>query len=174
MPVTPFHGGPALVVKALAGRHFSFAAFVSTQVIIDIESISNILLERWPVHAHLHTVLGSLAVAVAVIAVGKRPLSALNRWLRRVSIRRNAESPLAETFAPLSWSALAFGAVFGGLSHVALDGMMHADVMPFSPWSDANPLLIEAAFSAIHLACALAGFVGVGIWLLAQRSIRSH
>jgi hypothetical protein len=170
MPVTPFHGGPALVVKALAGRHFSFGAFVATQVIIDIESISNILLRRWPVHAHLHTVVGSLAVAVAVIAVGKWPLSALNRWLRRVtSGRRDSPSRFADAFAPLSWSSLVFGAVFGGLSHIALDAMMHRDMMPLSPWSAANPLLIEGAFSAIHLACAVVGFVGFGMWVLLAR-----
>ncbi len=29
----------------------------------------------------------------------------------------------------------------GGLSHPLLDGLMHADVRPFMPWSDSNPFL---------------------------------
>jgi len=38
MPFTPFHFGPGLAVKSLAGNYFSFLLFAFTQVVIDLES----------------------------------------------------------------------------------------------------------------------------------------
>ena len=55
MPFTPLHFGPGLLLKAAAPRHVSFTAFVASQVLIDLESLYNILRGAWPVHRELHT-----------------------------------------------------------------------------------------------------------------------
>src|SRR6185503_16141656 len=83
MPVTPFHLGPALVVKAIFRERFSLGVFTLVQGVIDVESIANILLNRWPVHADLHTVLGALAVSAVCAVVGRPLVSWLNRRLPR-------------------------------------------------------------------------------------------
>ena len=62
MPVTPFHLGAALPLKPLAGRRLSLGVFALVQIGIDLESGYNLLLDRWPVHARLHTLPGALAV----------------------------------------------------------------------------------------------------------------
>jgi hypothetical protein len=38
MPVTPFHFGPSLLVKAAAPRSFSMIAFGVSQIVIDCET----------------------------------------------------------------------------------------------------------------------------------------
>lgn len=164
MPLTPFHGGPALLVRAAARRRFSFAVFTATQIAIDLESGANLALGRWPVHAHLHTVLGSLVVAAVVALAMRRPLSALNRALaRRVPPR------LAAELGDITWPAAAIAAAFGALSHIALDAMMHADMQPFAPFTAGNPLLLDDSFTWIHRACALAGLAGALLWLVLTR-----
>lgn len=164
MPITPFHGGPALLIRGAARRQFSFAVFTATQIAIDLESGANLALGRWPVHAHLHTVLGASLVALVVALLSRRPLSALNR-----ALARRAPPRLAAELGDITWPAAAIGAAFGALSHIALDAMMHADMQPFAPFAPGNPLLIDGSFAAIHRACAIAGLAGVLLWLALTR-----
>lgn len=42
MPLTPSHFGPALLVKSLAPRRFSWGAFIAATVVIDCETAYNI------------------------------------------------------------------------------------------------------------------------------------
>jgi membrane-bound metal-dependent hydrolase YbcI (DUF457 family) len=68
-----------------------------------------------------------------------------------------------------SWSALGVlsGGLAGGLSHPLLDGIMHADLRPFMPWSDVNPFLGLIGLAQLHLACvaaAIAGAVCLTLW----------
>ena len=48
------------------------------------------------------------------------------KWLGKASIGNTA-----------AWS----GALIGAWSHLLLDSFMHEDIKPFSPFTDANPLL---------------------------------
>ena len=60
----------------------------------------------------------------------------------------------------------------GVYSHVALDSLMHADIRPFAPFSQANPLYQLVSLSTLHLGCVLAGAGGLlllGLRLLARR-----
>jgi membrane-bound metal-dependent hydrolase YbcI (DUF457 family) len=54
------------------------------------------------------------------------------------------------------------GGLVGGVSHVVLDAIMHWDMHPLRPWSQANPLL-SAPFP-IHLACVAMGVIGVALY----------
>ena len=56
---------------------------------------------------------------------------------------------------------MALGAIAGTYSHVVLDSLMHADMRPFAPFSDANPLLGAVFLNTLHGFCLLAGLVGV-------------
>ena len=153
MPFTPYHFGPGVLAKSLAPRRFSLTAHVATQVAIDCETLYHILNHTKPDHRFFHTMVGASLIGMAV-AVGlaiAAPLAPRWRWLQ----------------ADLSWGALVFGGLFGGLSHAILDSMYHHDAMPFWPWSRANPLL-----SPHHVApeiCLATGALGLMI-LVARRA----
>ena len=149
MPVTPFHLGPGVLAKAVAPGAVSFVAFTVANVAIDLESVVNLVLGRSPVHATLHTLGGALAVgALAGWAVG-----AFGRWRGWTSAEWRPRPALA-------------GGVLGGLSQTALDAVMHADLAPLAPVTDANPLLRIVGLDTLHLACVAAGGLGlVGLWL---------
>ena len=55
MPMTPFHFGPGAALQALAPRQISFLAFCAANVVIDIESLVNLIGQRDPVHAFMHS-----------------------------------------------------------------------------------------------------------------------
>jgi len=56
-------------------------------------------------------------------------------------------------------SSLVGGAV-GGLTHPILDGIMHRDIRPFWPFTDANPLLGAIGLGALHALCLACGIAG--------------
>jgi len=180
MPVTAFHLGPALVAKGLTRNHFSIGTFALVQVVIDTEAIYNIVLGRWPVHTTLHTMLGATVVAV-VAALCRRPLSWVNaailRWRARATeapseataqpARRSwlPHAAIDAELGPVTWTGAAVGAALGVLLHVPIDAMMHPDVKPFAPWTDANPFFIPGSFEWLHVACLAAGVLGLGLWV---------
>ena len=53
------------------------------------------------------------------------------------------------------------GAAFGVYSHVFLDSIMHSDVKPFAPFSEANPLLQSISVAELHIGCVIAGVFGL-------------
>ena len=173
MPVTPFHFGPATVVKAVAPEHFSFVAFGLTQLIIDIEPIFYISRGMWPIHRFFHTYLGATAVALVVILFGK-PIceAALRLWNWRLS---ECQRKWFGVTPEISFTAATIGAFFGAYSHVFLDSIMHSDMRPFAPFSDVNGLLYMISIERLHEVCALAGILGgmVLLVLLVRRKMNA-
>lgn len=171
MPVTPFHLGPALVVKAVCPRWISLGVFAVVQVAIDVESVGNLLLGRYPVHAGWHTVPGALLVAAVVVVPARALLAPLYLRLAR-ALERAGDVPawVRDELASLSWPSALGGALVGALSHVGLDAIIHADVVPLWPWVPGNPLLVPGSFVATHVACVVAGVLGLALWaVLATR-----
>ena len=147
MPVTPFHLGPGLLLKGLAPRALSMTAFTAANVAIDLESVVNLLAGRHPVHATLHTLPVALGVGVvcgvATAAVARR---------------------LGRTGPALRLGPCLVGGVLGGLGQTVLDAVMHRDLLPFRPLSDANPFLGAVPLDVLHLGCVVAGVVGAALW----------
>ncbi|MFT3733902.1 MAG: metal-dependent hydrolase [Rhodocyclaceae bacterium] len=160
MPVTPFHFGPGAALQAVAPKHISFIAFCTANVLIDIESLYNLVQHRYPVHAFFHTYVGATIMAMVVTG-----LFWCCRWLA-------ARYGLPDLFnwRQLRMRQVATGALLGAWSHVVFDGIMHYDVRPFWPFSDVNPFLDFVPLWALHLGCALAGLIGllvaVGRWYI--------
>lgn len=150
MPVTPYHVGPGVLLKAVAPRAVSLTAFIGANVAIDVESVVNLLAGRFPVHATLHTVGVALAVGLGV-GVGIAWVGHWRRW-------RGAEWSTAPAL---------LGGALGGVSHSLLDGIMHADIRPFLPLTADNPLYRVVGLDVLHGACVAAGVVGTGVlaWL---------
>ncbi len=145
----------------------SFGTFTVVQGVIDVESVGNILLGRYPVHAFLHTMPGALAVSAVVALAGPKSLSAIYAWLQRQ--RSPLLGKLRGELEPVGYVASSIGAVLGGSTHVLFDGMMHADARPFAPWIRSNVLLVPDSFVEIHLACAALGLVGYFLWSTFRR-----
>jgi hypothetical protein len=155
MPITPFHFGPGLALHAAAPRRVSFLAFCAANVLMDTEPLYFMLTHQYPLHRFFHTYAGAVLVALLTVACFS-PLS-------RMSVRWKA----------LSWRAIATGAFLGTLSHVALDSVMHADMSPFAPWREGNPMLHLIPLGALHWLClagGVAGLAGVGIRTLLDES----
>ncbi len=70
MPFTPFHFGPGLLAKSVLPRHYSWTAFVVSQVVIDCETLYYLVQRAYPVHRTLHTFLGG---TLAGLATGVHP-----------------------------------------------------------------------------------------------------
>jgi hypothetical protein len=160
MPFTPFHMGPGLAIKAMLGRHFSLTVFGITQVAIDIEPLLRMLHGDRLLHGYTHTYLGATAIAVLGFLVGRplgeRLLVAWNRGLAPGWL----QLPVASA---ISAPAAASGAVFGAYSRVLLDSLMHADMGPWAPFSDANGLLQMLPLGEIYLFCLGLGAAGATI-----------
>ena len=162
MPITPLHFGPALVIKAGLARHFSFTVFALTNVVIDIESVTRILLGSDQVHAHLHTYAGATLVAIPCAILG-RPICewALRLWNARLDPRQKFLSVNASIPPLAAWT----GALLGGWSHVLLDSFMHPDIEPLWPLAPGNAMLGVMSLDALHLLCL--GSAAIGVAMLA-------
>src|SRR5258705_3880117 len=163
MPATPFHFGPGLLVKAAAPRQFSMAAYSLAQVVIDIESGYYLLQHASPVHRQAHTfALGGLIGFLCGLIV-----SQVGTWVARP---RDVvpEALAAEYRLPIGVYRRIFGRVFPSV----LDGIMHADIRPFRPFTDANPLYGIVSVRILYLFCIVTGLIGAVLLLARERSAR--
>ncbi|TXI72431.1 MAG: hypothetical protein E6Q43_06620 [Dokdonella sp.] len=153
MPFTPFHFGPGAALHAIAPRQVSFLAFCTSNVLIDLESLYNLVNHRHPVHAFLHTYVGATLMVLATVVL----FGALR-----------AVAPLLRLPNPFCWQELTrrqilLGATLGAYSHVLLDSLMHHDLEPLAPLSRTNLLLNVVPLDALHWACVVAGLLGLAI-----------
>ena len=163
MPATPFHLGPGLLVKAVAPRQFSMAAYSLAQVVIDIESGYHLLQNHYPVHRQAHTFfLGGLIGLVCGLIVS-RVGTAIARPRDVIP-----EALAAEYRLPIA----ALSGIFGGIFHSLLDGIMHADMRPLRPFTNANPLYGIVSVRAVYLFCIVTGLVGAALLLARERQAR--
>jgi membrane-bound metal-dependent hydrolase YbcI (DUF457 family) len=168
MPVTPFHFGPAALLKAVIPSRFSFMVFVYAQVVTDLEVVYFMAIREYPLHRYMHTYLGAIFVAFFCGLTGPR----LHVLMLKYSLK--------SFFRPLFLSSLTFkaalvSALLGTLSHVFLDSLIYTDFKPFWPLSEASLFAGTVALQIISSVCFLTGLVGV-IWggILVQRSITSR
>jgi hypothetical protein len=165
MPVTPFHFGAGGLLTALTRGRVSFLCFCASNVLIDVESFYNLVTMQPRVHTHMHTYLGATLAALAVVA----GYHACRRVVRHLPDSRWT------SWRHLTIGAVVWGALLGAWSHVLLDSIMHADITPLAPFSDANALHRAVDLRTLHVFCVFAGVVGV-VWLLvrSKTSRRAH
>jgi hypothetical protein len=166
MPFTPFHFGPGLLVKGVIPGGFSWTTFVAAQVVIDCEPLYFMIRHEYPVHRVLHTLIG------ATIAGGVTAMIVLQA---RRSIQRclKDHGPANVIQSESSKTGVWLGGLIGGISHPLLDGLMHPDVHPFAPITNANFLLDSVSLSALHLGCLFAGALGaILIWVQTHQAHR--
>lgn len=150
MPFTPFHMGPGIFIKALLQGSFSLMVFGWTQVIMDIQPLIVILTGDGHLHGFTHTYLGATLIAVFSAVTGK--------YLSEIALVLLFSRNRNETH--IRWWVAAMSGLIGSYSHVALDSMMHIDVAPYFPFSQANHLLGIISVSALHKLCVYSGLLG--------------
>jgi hypothetical protein len=172
VPFTPYHFGPGLLLKAAAPRRFSFLAFSTTQVAIDLESLQYLTMGDAHVHRTMHTLpvatAAGLAVGGLVWILGAGTHALLGRRVAGMSI--GTRLPIFES--ELSGAGAMIGGVLGGVTHSVLDAIVHPDVQPLLPFSAANPFLGAVEWNAMEMACVIAGVVGIAGALLNRRAWR--
>jgi hypothetical protein len=173
VPITPFHFGPGAAVKAVAPRHFSFTVFAFSQILIDLEPVGFFLFTGDPIHPYLHTYPGATLVFLASWWAGRPAcewaLRKWNAWLSPAQARWLAYAPRIPAHAA------AVGAFVGAYSHVAIDSIMHVDMLPFAPFSAARPWLHVVSVDVLHLLCIAAGIIGLaGLLFLRWLQLRAN
>lgn len=158
MPITPFHFGPGALLHAAAPKYVSFLAYCIANVLIDFESLYNMVRGNYPVHAFFHSYFGATFVVVATLL-----LFVSARWFAA-----KAWLPNMLQWRELTVRQVFIGAVLGAYSHVILDSIMHQDIRPLLPFSTSNGLLDTVPLGFLHIACLVAGVVG-GIAVAVKR-----
>jgi membrane-bound metal-dependent hydrolase YbcI (DUF457 family) len=162
MPVTSFHFGPGAAIHAFAPRHVSFLAFCAANVVIDVEPLYFMVTGQAHLHRFLHTYVGASMAAAFTVAL----------FLAAHRLGRARRLPDPFEWQSLSMVAVALGAVLGAWSHIVLDSVMHGDITPFAPFSDANPLFRVISLAALHWLCILAGALALVILGIRRRAFR--
>jgi len=154
--------GAALIVKPALNRNFSVITFGIAQVAMDIEPSVGLMAGADVLHGLTHTILGALVIACLVMLVSPSICSyLLTKWNKEV-IHYKWPRLVQSEAVPIA--AVIIGALFGTLSHVALDSLMHHDIQPLLPFSTANPLLGLVTHDEVYQACAIAGVLGTIAW----------
>lgn len=160
MPFTPFHFGPGLAIKGLIPNQFSLSMFALANVAMDVEPLYRMWRVQAPIHGFSHTLAGAALIAGCSAVLGRTAIVA--GWRLYGHLSAEAGGPFR-----ITWLQAWMGALLGTGSHVLLDAVMHADVRPFLPFTEANPLLVPEWTLHLHFACILAGMFGM-VLLLAR------
>ena len=133
--------------------------FGFANVAMDVQPLWHLCRGEGIVHGVSHSFLGATVIGLLSALLG-RPFCQriLNRWTPAPGddFRCWLRGPRT-----ISWSSAIIAAFTATYSHVVLDGMIHADVQPFAPFEQGNPLLGYATFGAMHLVCVGMGLLGL-------------
>ncbi len=150
--------------KSILRKHFSFTVFIVSQVIIDLETLWNMMQDEPRLHTIFHSFMGSLIPGMITILLA-RPLFWGVNFITRTQYIGQQASPVTTP----SLRVILVSALIGVWSHVFLDALMYWDVTPFIPWSQINPFRPLISIEALHRGCVLSGILG-GIIYLALKS----
>jgi hypothetical protein len=159
MPFTPFHFGPGLLIKGLIPARFSLSMYALANVAMDVEPLYCILRGDAQLHGATHTLLGAGLIGVGTALAGRSVIRRAWQVYERWSANPGKPFHISDTQAWL-------GALLGTFSHVLMDAVMHADMRPFLPLTDANPWLHVSWTEHVYLGCILAGMVGMLLILI--------
>ena len=156
MPFTPFHIGPGIAIKALLQGSFSLMVFGWTQVVMDLQPLLVILTGQGHLHGFSHTYIGATLIAVFCALSGK--------YLAEFALRLLSIN--APEYLPIAWWVAVLSAFVGSYSHVLIDSIMHVDMQPLFPFSNANSLLGGMSVELLHRLCIYLGVVGSMVYFI--------
>ena len=170
MPVTPFHMGPAMLLKVVLRGGFSLMVFGWTQILMDIQPLLVIITGKGHLHGFTHTFVGGSLIAV-IAAITSKPLIEACIRSRRFGFAPS-DRALLGIAERLGWPVVIVSAAIGAASHVYLDAIMHSDLQPFYPFDTLNPWLGLLSVDMLHQFCVYTGLIGTALYLGIQVAIR--
>lgn len=158
--------GAAMVVKPAARRHFSVLVFGITQVAMDIEPMIGMICDWEVLHGPSHTVLGAVVIALLVAWITPNFCNFLLSKFNE-EVAHHKMTWLQEAY-PITKTAAFAGAIFGTFSHLVLDSLMHHDIHPLAPFSEANPLSDLISHDGVYQLCVVLGAIGTVVWVIGK------
>lgn len=149
MPFTPFHFGPGLLIKSFLKKNFNLTTFILIQIVIDLEVLWNLWRDHERLHAFFHSYVGASVIMLVFILIMPFFYAQLSQNFRYISIIT--------------------GAVIGAWSHVFLDSLMHADLLPWFPFRSDNFMLNKISLLSLHLGCVFSALMGSVILILVHK-----
>lgn len=157
MSITPFHFESGFLLSELTARNVSFLLFIIIQVIIDVESVFNIVMGNYPVHHYAHSFAGNIILTIVLSAI----FHVAKTWLKSFRF-----------FGGLNLRIVIITTLIGSLSHTFFDSIMHSDAQPFSPITAINPFLGINSLPFLHDVCVYSALIGFVIFSF--RKLRSR
>lgn len=160
MPFTPFHLGLGGAAGGYTSSWFSFRAFCFANVIIDVEGLYRIALQLLPIHDWVHTfIVAAFLPLLLWFPIGKPFCLFVSHWWNKLAVGTFLEKVHIPNTIALVPAIIAL--VFGGISHVLLDSIMHYDMAPLRPFSDANPFFMMLSVQSLHWLLTAGGIIGI-------------
>lgn len=150
--------GPGIVFKAVLQGSFSLMVFGWTQIVTDSQVLWVMVTGTGQLHGFTHTYLGGSVVALFSAVTGKY-LSEIGLVLLGIS----KDDPIK-----IAWWVCFLSAFVGSFSHVFLDGINHADVVPFFPVSEDNPYHRLLSVNNLYRYCVYSGVIGAAVYFLVR------
>ena len=169
MPFTPFHLGLGGVAGGYTSSWFSFRAFCFANVLLDMEAIYRIPFGLYPIHDWLHTfIVGTFLPLLLWFPIGKPFCLFISRWWNKLAVGTFLEKVHIPSSISVFPATLAL--IFGGLSHVFLDSIMHSDIAPLRPFSYSNPFFMLISIRSLHWILTAGGILGISLVLYRCRN----
>jgi hypothetical protein len=155
VPLTPYHMGPGLLVKALLRGNFSLIAFGVAQVVMDLQPLVVMLTGQGHLHGWTHTYVAALVLGLVCAPAGKY----LGGLALRVLLRSDP------TRVRVTWRVALLSALIGSFSHVLIDSLIYKDVAPFAPFSQVNPMAGILGSASSYDLCVWSGLLGLLVYI---------
>ncbi len=164
MPITPFHMGPGMLIKALLQGFFSLIIFGWAQFLMDLQPLLVILTGKGNLHGFSHTYIGATLIAIFSVLTGRWVYQGIMHFIKKDFSAYQKQ--LFDVPKKLTLRVCIISAFIGTYSHVLLDSIMHADVEPFYPFNLDNDINLLISINSLHKLCIYTGLIGVIIYLI--------
>ncbi|MDO8627532.1 MAG: DUF4184 family protein [Candidatus Diapherotrites archaeon] len=163
MPFTLFHWAVA-ILALFAFNFFYLPALLVSSVIMDIEPSYYLFFsprEDNVLHDFFHTYLGVTIIGFIVGAVLIRIRKPIDKFFSKFNLGQEK----------IPNKLILFSSLVGAWSHVFFDSLMHWDIKPFFPFTNANPLLGLISYNDVYIVTAsgLYLFLALAVWKFAKK-----
>ena len=168
MPLTPFHIVAGASIKSVFPKYFSWSVFTLTNIIIDTEVLYYLFTTGEFSHKFFHTILGASLIAILCASLGK-PICELGLriWSNNLQNEKSMERlKWLNTDVKINIFPSLVGAFTGAYTHLILDSVMHADIVPLAPFTNLNNLLGTISIENLQYICLGSFAIGLIIYLV--------
>jgi len=162
MPITPFHLGPGILIKAILQGFFSLIIFGWAQILMDLQPLFAIITGVGKLHGFSHTYAGATLIAFISAYTGKWIYEMVMLFIKKDFTEY--QKKLFDVPKKLTMGVCVISAFLGTYSHVVLDSIMHGDIEPFYPINLENYLYLVLSFENLHKLCIYTGIIGTTIF----------